>query len=446
MTDYQTQKYGFMISVTFIFIFIMLTPNIAQARSQCTIVGTNDPAQDVRNVQTALDKGCDVLLQGHFDFGEKGRIHIRKDTNIKGEIDSLGLPTTTITGGFWPFHSPLPVPGAPPGKKGPLIDIRNLHFKGPKGAAIHIVYASGVTIRNIDVEAVRPQELAKPWRESETLRFAAGIVVGTRLAHPDSPIRMAVTGVVSIEDNRLYMLCDRPSMTSGHGIMADRTWGTIITIKNNMVTRASRNGIEALDNDRGGNHDAAITITDNKVITDNEGISHPNMFTPNGIVAGWFMDTAGGVNTQKNIPIAVTGNRVEMRGESSTGILLFSDGVIVAGNDIIAGGGEKSLGIVQTGSRGLILNNRIRGKAQYAIFNVPFERLTASANNIAWNDLSNFTGFKGQILLHGAVNMVIGKALTNDKGKANMQREIPRQDLPDSSLENEDWEPVDSLP
>ncbi|KAB1441318.1 DUF1565 domain-containing protein [Pseudodesulfovibrio senegalensis] len=432
--------------VIFLFLMVFALPNIAKANQTNTVIGTGDPAQDVRNVQAAVDRGGTVMLRGSFDFGDEGRIIINKKATIRGETDSLGLPTTVIRGGFWVFYSKLPVPAAPPAKKGPLIDIRNIRFNRPKGAAIHIVYASGVTIRNVEVENVRPQELKRPWRESETLRFASGIVVGTRVAHPQTPVRMAVTGVVTIAGNRLHMLCDRPTMTSGHGIIADRTWGAILKIENNTVTRASRNGIEALDNDRGGNDEAGIVISGNRVVTDDEGISHPNMFTPNGIVAGWFLDTSGGTNPEKNSPVSILGNRVEIRGPSSTGLLLFADGVVAAGNDIIAAGGEKSLGIVQTGSRGLILDNRIRGHAQYAIFNVPFERLSASANTIAWNRLDEFTGYKGQILLRGGVNTVLGTALINDKGKADSHRDLQRPEVPGNELDSEDWEPVDTLP
>lgn len=434
------------VAAVFLTLMILGAPGAIRAEGVRPVIATGDPALDVKNVQAAVDQGGEVLLRGNFDFGDNGRVIINKKAVIRGETDSLGLPTTTINGGFWTFHSKLPVPAAPPAKKGPLIDIRNIRFNRPKGAAIHIVYASGVTIRNIEVENVRPQELKRRWRESETLRFAAGIVVGTRLAHPETPVRMAVTGVVTIADNRLHMLCDRPTMTSGHGIMVDRTWAAILKIENNTVTRASRNGIEALDNDRGGNEEAGIVISGNRVVTDDEGIAHPNMFTPNGIVAGWFLDTAGGTATGKNSPASILGNRVEIRGQSSTGLLLFADGVVAAGNDIIAAGGEKSLGIVQTGSRGLLLDNRVRGRAQYAIFNVPFERLSASANTIAWNKLEEFTGYKGQILLRGAVNTVLGKALVNDKGKANSQRDLARPETPGNELDGEDWEPVDTLP
>lgn len=428
-------------------LLLFCLPGFGHAQKNiCTIIGTGDPAQDVKNIQQAADRGCELLLRGNFDFGDEGRVQFRKKAIIRGEVDALGIPTTTITGGSWPFYTALPVPGAPPGKKGPRIDIRNIRFVRPKGTAIHLIFASGITLDTIEVEQVRPQELNRPWQEAETLRFAAGVVIGTQLAHPKSAIRGAVTGNIVIKNSRFNMLCEKPTMTSGHGIIVDRTWGSTVTIENNKISRASRNGIETLDNYQGDSKRASTFITNNQIVTDDHGIAHPSAFTPNGIVAGWFFATADGSNPEKNTPIFITENRVEIRGESSAGILSFSNDATIAGNNIIAAGGEKSLGIVQTGSRGLILENRISGHAQYAIFNTPFEHFSASANVIGWNNMQDFTGYKNQILLRGKMNKVLGKALVNDRGAGSVQHQLAKPKLPAGLLDEEDWEPIDNAP
>lgn len=430
------------IFLSFVFLNLCTFPAVAQV----TVVGTADPLQDVKNIQKAVENGGEILLKGHFAFGPTGRVIIRKSVRITGEVDSLGLPVTSISGGFWTFYSPLPVPGAPPGKKGPLISISSLHFTEAKGTPMHFAYASGLEVKNTLVEKVTPQELAVKWSESDTLLFMAGIVAGNRLDHRKNSLDRAVQGVITIRDNRFDMLADKPDMTAGRGIMVDWTWGATIRVENNIVSKASRNGIELLDNRRSDKGEGSIAVRGNKIVTDDRGIEYPNEFTPNGIVTGWYFDTSGGSDFGRNSPTYITANRVEIRGETSTGILCFGNDTIIAGNDIIVSGGRKARGIIQTGSRGLINANRFRGQGQYAVFSVPFEKLTASLNTFAWNEFDEFTGIKGQMLLSGNLNKVLGNVMVNDKGKGNRQKDIPPARLPGQELEDDDWEPVDTLP
>ncbi|WP_147818729.1 right-handed parallel beta-helix repeat-containing protein [Salidesulfovibrio onnuriiensis] len=416
------------------------------ALAETVVIGTRNPVQDTANVQKAVDGGGSVLLKGDFDFGEKGRVLIRKSVEIRGEVDSLGLPVTIIRGGFWNFYSPLPVPGAPPAKKGPIISVSSLHFQGPKGTPLHFPYAAGLTIRNNIVENVEPQELKVEWTESDSLLFAAGVVAGTRLDYRKTPLERAVSGVITIKDNRFHMMVNKPGMTAGRGVMVDWTWGALIRVENNIITKASRNGIELLDNVRSDKGEGSILVAGNKIVTDDRGIEYPNKFTANGIVAGWYFDTAGGSDFARNSKALILRNRVEIRGETSTGVFCYGNDATVAGNDIIVSGGDKSRGIIQTGSRGFFTANRFRGKGQYAIFNVPFEKLTASTNIFAWNDFKEFTGLKGQMLLSGDLNRVLGRVMVKDKGRGNTQEDVPPVGLPGSEFEGDDWEPVESLP
>lgn len=429
------------ITLSLFVVFLYIGPAMAQT----VVKGTGMPEQDVRNVQKAVDRGGEVLLKGHFNFGPAGRVTVRKTVSITGDVDGIGLPVTTITGGFWSFYSPLPVHGAPPGKKGPRITIQSLHFQGAKGTPMHFPFASGVTVENCTVEHLLPQELNIKWAEASTLDFVAGVVVGTLLDHHQAPLRNAVQGVVTIKNNRFHMMVDRPRVTDGKGIMVDYTWGAIISIENNIVTKASRNAIEVFDNTRSGDT-GSIHIFKNKIITDSEGIPHPNTFTPNGIAAGWFYDTAGGADVGRNCPTTITENRIELRGKRSTGLLIFCNDALAAGNDIVFGGGVNTLGIVQTGSRGFIAYNRFRGNGEYAVFTVAFENLAASGNLIAWNNMKDFTGNRGQIKLNGTLNRVLGEALINDRGKGNTHMDIKPVQSPGKELEGEDWEPVETLP
>jgi len=428
--------------------FLLTLSHAGTAMADSMVVATGVPSQDVSNVQKAVDNGGSVLLKGHFNFGEKGRITIRKSVEIRGEEDNLGLPLTTIAGGFWAFYSTLPVPGAPPAKKGPLITVRSLHFKKPKGTPMHFAYASGLEIRNNIVEHVIPQELKVEWAEGDTLLFAAGVVAGCRLDHRKGMLERAVQGVINIKNNRFHMMADKPEATAGRGVMVDWTWGATIRVEGNIVTKASRNAIELLDNVRSDKGEGSITVADNQITTDNRGIEHPNKFTPNGIVAGWFFDTSGGNQFKRNSQTMILRNNIEIRGDSSTGIFILGNDATVAGNEITMGGGHKARGIIQTGSRGFITANRFLGAGQYAIFSVPFEKLKASVNIFAWNDFNTFMGIKGQMLVSGSLNRILGKTLVNDKGKGNVHLDVPPVKLPDIEPDGdiETWEPQENLP
>lgn len=412
---------------------------------EVTVIGTGQPGKDISNVQAAVDKGGSILLKGNFNFGPDGRVKIRKDVRITGETDSVGEPATTISGGFWTFYSPLPVKGAPPAEKGPIVAVRFIRFHGAKGTPLHFPFVAGLDIRGCTVTKVAPQQIGVKWAEGDTLPFQAGVVVGNRLDHPKQRLKKAATGTIKIENNRFFMENDKPDSTAGYGILIDWTWGAEISVKGNIISRTSRNGIEILDNVLDAKGRGSISIEGNRIASADEGIAYPHKYGPNGIVAGWYFDTRGGADFSRNNRISITGNRIEGRGESSTGILLYANDMVVTCNDVIMGSGTTARGIVQTGSRGFFANNRIRGEARYAIYCHPFESLVATANTFAWTDLNDFTGIKGQILLSGSVNVVIGGVSSLvDKGKGNRVVETKPCALPEVDPEGESWEPVDN--
>jgi len=411
---------------------------------EITVIGTGQPGQDIKNVQAAVDNGGSILLRGNFNFGPEGRVKITKDVRINGEADSVGEPTTKITGGFWTFYSPLPVKGAAPADKGPIVAVHSIRFDGAKGTPLHFPYIGGLDVRGCTVTDVAAQQIGIKWAEGDTLFFQAGLVAGNRLDHPKQRLKRAATGTIKIENNRFYMESNKPDITAGYGVMVDWTWGAEITIKDNIINRTSRNGIEVLDNVLDSKSRGSITIEGNRIVTADEGIAYPHKFGPNGIVGGWYFDTKGGADFSRNNRIAITGNRIEGRGETSTGILLYANDIVATCNDVIMGGGVQARGIVQTGSRGFFANNRVRGEAQYALYCHQFESLKATANTFAWTDLNDFTGIKGQVFLSGSVNVVVGgTAYLVDKGKGNRVVETKPCALPEVDPEGDSWEPVD---
>ncbi len=428
----------------FVALFVVLLLVLPARAKEVTVVGTGQPDQDIRNVQTAVDNSASVLLRGSFNFGPDGRVKITKNVRIKGEVDSVGEPTTLISGGFWTFYSPLPVKGAPPAEKGPIVAVQFIRFDGAKGTPLHFPFIGGLDLRGCTVTEVRPQHINITWAQGDTLSFQAGVVVGNRLDHPKQRLKRAATGTIKIVDNRFYMENEKPDETAGYGVMIDWTSGAEISVKDNIINRTSRNGIEILDNVLGPKGKGSISIEGNRIVTAEEGIPHPNKYGPNGIVAGWYFDTSGGADFSRNNRIAITGNRIEGRGEASTGMLLYANDIVATCNDVVMGGGLQARGIIQTGSRGFFANNRVRGEARYALYCHPFEALKSTANTFAWTELDDFIGIKGQIFLGGNVNVVIGKIhALEDKGKGNRVVDTKSCALPEVDPEGESWEPVD---
>ena len=157
------------------------------------VVGKNDPASDVKAVQAAVTQGGIVLLRGTFDFGKKGRVMIRKDITILGEVNKEGNPLTKINGGFWTFFSPLPSPKSPPKAPGPKVTIRGIHFDGARWTPLLFPYTSGAEISHNRITNVLPFQVPRKWPGGKTLMLHAGAVFGTRFVHKEK-ILPAATG------------------------------------------------------------------------------------------------------------------------------------------------------------------------------------------------------------------------------------------------------------
>ncbi|WP_243545198.1 right-handed parallel beta-helix repeat-containing protein [Pseudodesulfovibrio tunisiensis] len=425
-------------------ILVLLVLSAQTALADAMLTGTGDPARDVAAVQAAVRDGGTIRLKGTFDFGQEGRVSITRDVRLIGVRDSRGEPGAVIRGGFWSLYSPLPVKGAPPAKRGPLIAVHSIRFEHAKGTPLHFPNIGGLDLRDCIVRSIRPQTLKVTWKDGDSMLFQAGVVVGNRLDYRKDMLKRAASGTIRIEDNRFEMETPEPHMTAGRGVMIMWTWGADIAIRNNIINHASRNGVEVLDNTLDSKGRGSIEITGNRIMTEDDGFLHPNSFGSNGITAGWFTDTSGGADFSRNSRASVTGNRIEARGSNSTGILLYANDPVVVCNDIILGGGSASHGIIQTGSRGFFANNRVRGEGRYAFFCHPFESLRATANTFAWTDLNDFTPLQGQAYMNGAVNVLIGNvSLLTDKGKGNRVVDVPPCSLPEADPEGEAWAPLD---
>ena len=241
------------------------------------ITGKNNEEFDVKAVQEAVDKGGSVLLKGTFNFGQKGRVNIKNDTEVIGESDSAGKPLTKIRGGFWTFHSPLPSTELPLPGPGPKVTIKNIHFDGATWTPMHFPYISGAEISGNRITNVQPFGIPIKWSGGDNLLVNAGVLFGTRFAHREKVLPGAVTGNLIVNNNEIDLKCKNPESTMGQGVFFIWTWGATIEIKGNRIRNAARNSIESLDNYLDEDGTGSVLVAENNIVTPSswDSISKP---------------------------------------------------------------------------------------------------------------------------------------------------------------------------
>jgi hypothetical protein len=384
------------------------------------ITGKNNEEFDVKAVQEAVDKGESVLLKGTFNFGQKGRVNIKNDTEIMGESDSDGKPLTKIRGGFWTFHSPLPSTELPLPGPGPKVTIKNIHFDGATWTPMHFPYISGAEISGNRITNVQPFGVPVKWSGGDNLLVNAGMLFGTRFAHREKILPGAVMGNLIVNNNEIDLKCKNPESTMGQGVFFIWTWGATIEIKGNRIRNAARNSIESLDNYLDENGTGSVLVAENNIVTPSVGIPFPSPRTPNGIIVGWFLDMSGGSDPKRNSKITVIRNYVQTNGETSAGIASLGDGTAILGNRVEVKGGPKSSGISQLGSNAFIARNKVDGTGAFALGAVPWKEVKANRNTFAWNDVRGFKASNTDFLCQGNDNIWIGtNCKVEDKGNGN---------------------------
>ena len=386
------------------------------------VVGKGNPAYDVTIVQDGVDKGGSVLLKGTFDFGKDGSVNISKDVKIYGEADAQGAPITRVQGGFWTFHSKLPA-HLPPQTPGPKITIQGIHFDGAQRAPISLPYCSGANIVKNKITNVQPYASKVPIFGKLGLYRQQGIVFNPLYTLPKENRKYqpgAITGDIVVTDNDIELSNDIPEKTMSQGVMIIWSTGATTKILRNHVVNCSRNSLESLDNYPGKDGSGMTLIKDNKIVTATKGIPVPSPSTPNGVVAGWFLDLSGATDPARKTKTVVTSNHIEVRGATSFGITVIADGGIINSNHIVMGGGPKANGILQLTSNSLISNNTIEGSGLCAALTMPFKSLKACGNTFVGNDLSLFKALEANVLLQSTDNILIGKCgKVVDKGHRN---------------------------
>lgn len=402
---------------------VMAIFSFNSAEAQITIVGQNNPAVDIQAIQKAVDQGGSVFLKGTFDFGDKGRVTIAKDVKIIGELDGTGNPLTKVKGGYWNFYT-IPPAQIPPAVPGPKITIYGIHFEGALWSPIHLTYSSGVTISKNKIINVRPMLMEQPLMGMTGVSWQQGMILGPRLLQPldkREPLPDVFTGFLKIEDNEIDVTNDNPTKTMGQGVFMLLTTGVIGQISRNTVYNASRNSIELLECSLGGDGSGMFVIQDNKIVNPQTGIPIPTPQTPNGIVAGWFFDPAGGIDPKRNPKYIVMNNAIRTRGKISIGIFVASDNAVISNNAVLAEGPD-SRPIVYSASNGYIAHNKIEGTGSRAIQIVPMRGQAGSKNVLVGNDFSQFKASVCDVAFEkdSKNNMVCGSSGTVvDQGSGN---------------------------
>ena len=302
------------------------------------VVGTNNPANDVSNVQQAVDGCGTVLLQGRFSFagmstGEPLRVvTLRRSVSVVGQFDDQRrMPQ--IVGGTTPLLVEAP---------GEVVRISGLRFVRPVSRAMHVGAAMEAVVANCVIEGVEPVTIGAA---------AFGIVVGGNRF--DAPInRLVVAGntIVAGEPVEVGIILAQLSRAVGS-----------ISIRRNEI-RAKVHGIDLRD------------------VRGYAQVDHNRITIANSDRTGdWETNQlVGGIRCLGEGACSILGNRIESHHPNSSGVRLQGTaGAIVEDNTIqMTPPGESTPGAQSSGvqlipdlqdaKRNLVGRNRVGGVARTA--------------------------------------------------------------------------------
>src|SRR5215471_16065868 len=122
----------------------------ACAAAKTVVVGTGNPDVDIPAVQTAVDRGGEVTLEGRFSFDRRPTVPtplVPATISVSTAVVITGARHARIEGGTIPFF--VEAPGA-------SVTIQALHFVRPKNSAILVDMVSGLTIASCAIEGIVP--------------------------------------------------------------------------------------------------------------------------------------------------------------------------------------------------------------------------------------------------------------------------------------------------
>lgn len=379
--------------------------------TETVVVGTGDAARDVAAVQSAVDAGGRVALRGSFDFGDRGRVVLRRDVEI------VGRDGATIRGGFFTFMSPVPQT-LPPAGPGPRIEIRDLVFTGALWSPINIGHASALVVSGNRISGLRPHPLPMP--NTPDGQAQAGVLYGMAWAQGQANRRYSpgvFSGPVTIENNVVDVRTDKAAVTLGYGIYGQWTEGVEARISGNTVTGATRTAFEAIDHYRGADGRGRLVVEGNRFATAELGLPFPSQQTPNGVLVGYFSDPKAAADPARAIAMRIDRNVIETHGRSSVGLMLLADRIVARGNTISVDG-DASSAVLVLGSDAELEGNTLRGRGISGLSVASTAVLSGRRTRLTGND---FTGMQAQ---RAQLVMTRGTSGTTCSGNVGLVRVV----------------------
>jgi hypothetical protein len=380
------------------------------AAQTITVVGTGDPNVDIPAVQAAVDQGGRVTLTGHFSFDAPptvveapsilysgtalGTIRVSRTTEISGAKDDKGA-MPDINGGTNPFYVEAP---------GSHVTIQGLHFIHTNVVVIRVVAVRGLVITANRIDGV-----------ARGVANAVGILVGTT---PSPPTAAALTqtenvsGTLSIGNNEIDMLGGADGiylciLVYAAGKSPDHE--ADLHISGNDIRNSTERpiNVQAI----GGR----VHIERNRVTTGNIGfdvtpsgdvihIVGPGLFliAHNTIDCAWTSGAHAGIRLQSNpgelVSYAIVeDNDINMATPYGTMFTATSSAIEVRG----------------AGEGNMVLNNRIRGRANFAL-SVVAQNGSPQSTTFLMNDIQDFSASEAGLFVDaGASNTVsVGQPAT----------------------------------
>jgi PAP2 superfamily protein len=234
------------------------------------VVGTNDPTLDVLHVQSAVDRGGNVVLRGHFSFAapaaraidptivggfpHAAEILVSHSVNISGADDQDG-EMATIDGGTIPFYVDAP---------GQRVTIDRVHFVQPTAAAILTFAASGLEVASNRIAGVvpfaglasaiwvipsgnipTPTSLGHPENVSGSLRFVQNDIDMTGGTPTDNTLGISVFGAgIPGAEVDAEVIGNKISNVTEPAVNFRRIFGTA-RIEHNVIATGTVTGVSA---------------------------------------------------------------------------------------------------------------------------------------------------------------------------------------------------------
>ena len=377
------------------------------AAQAVTVVGTGDPKVDIPAVQAAVDQGGLVALKGRFSFDAPptvverpgisfngaalGTILISRTVIITGTPGEQGA-MTRIEGGVNPFY--VAAPGA-------HVTIEGLHFLHAKVAVIRVVAANGLTITSNRVEGL-----------VRATRYASAILVST--ATHDRPFNPAssrqsenISGTLWIANNDIDLQGTADGNFLGITVFAvgkSPHNEADLYVSGNKITNSTERPINIYS--VGGR-----AYVERNVITTGSIGNHvdPSADVIHIVGPGWFLIARNTIDCAWATG-SPAGIRLQSRGPDqsvSHAIVMENDVNMAAPDGTVFGDTSAAIEIRGPGEGNIVLNNRIRGRANFAL-SVVAQNGTPRGVTFIQNDLEGFTPAGADLFVGvGAQNTVL---------------------------------------